>query len=243
MSGLNSDTNRDFMMESYYKLVGEAHIENIVGNLASEANEIDKVKIPKSLDIWFDSFRKKREKELNRIKWIRRMKKMSTRAAVFALLIVVSMTIATFSVDAFRVRFLNFFMDKNDTYTELGKVEDSGIQTDPNILAESYYYFTYLPESYTFEKSSILNGSILIIYSDGKNKIYFDQIEEGADYQIDTEEASVREVPIGDEIGQLIIKDNRTMLFWYSSTTSFIIKGSLSEQEIVKMAESLKKNK
>ena len=52
MSGHDRDTNRDIVMESYYKLIGEAHIENIVDDLASKADEIDKVKVPESLDDW-----------------------------------------------------------------------------------------------------------------------------------------------------------------------------------------------
>lgn len=243
MSGHNSQSSEDDMMKTYYKMIGEAHVENIVEELSSKENEIDQVIVPKSLDNWFDSFDKKRKQMANRKKWMKRARKISSRAAVFIVILITCMTVVTMSVDAFRIRFFNFFVEEKSNYTEIEKKEDESNQSIPDIAQENFFYLSYLPTEYSFESYTIVGDSIIIQYSSQEEIIIFNQSKGDTKYQIDTEEADIREVPIGEGSGQFVLKDDRIMLFWSVNEQSFLIKGAISEQEIIKMAENMKKNR
>ena len=242
MSGLNK-SSEDNMMEAYYKMIGEAHVDNIIEELEKNKNDIDQMAVPKSLDNWFDSFERRRKKTSNRKKWMKRSRKLSSRAAIFLVILIACMTVVTMSVDAFRIRFFNFFIDDKDNYTEIEKREDVSNQAVPDIEAENFFYLSYLPTGFGFESYTIVGDSVIIQYSREEEIIIFNQSKGDANYQIDTEEADIREVPLGDGSGQLVLKDERIMLFWSVNEQSFLIKGAISEQEIIKMAENLKKNK
>lgn len=242
MSGHDGNIGKKSMMEAYYKMIGEAHVENIVDELAGKSDEIDKIVVPKSMDDWFDSFQKRRKQEVNRKRWLRRMRKLSARAAVFAVILVASMTVVTLSVDAFRIRVFNFFLEKNESFSEIEFAENETNQEVPDIKLDSYYYLAYLPSGYQYEKYTVVGDGITIEYTNGKDIITFDQDKSGAYYQLDTEDSEVHEVVIGEKSGRLIIKEERAMLFWTDGENSFLIIGLLAEQEIIKMANSIEKN-
>ena len=86
-------------------------------------------------------------------------------------------------------------------------------------------------------------NSIVIQYSNDEQTIIFNQSKGEANYQIDTEDADIREIPMGEGSGQLVLKDNRIMLFWSANEESSLIQGETSEQEIIKMADNIKENK
>jgi hypothetical protein len=243
MSKSNKDNGKKTMIEAYYKMIGEAHIDNLIEELESKKNEVEKVQVPHSLEDWFVEFERKRALKQKRKIWVQRMKKISVRAAVYLVFLIAFLTVVTLSVDAFRNRVFNYFLEKNEVYTEIEKREEDSNQVVPDIEAESFYYFSYLPPGYRYEKHTLYGDAIMIKYTNGEETILFDQDKGEATYQLDTEDAEVREVPIGNSNGQLIIKGDRTMLFWYNEDTSFLIKAYISEQEILKMAESLEKNK
>ncbi len=242
MSGHNKSSEEN-MMDAYYKMIGEAHVDNIIEELEKNKNDIDQMAVPKSLDNWFDSFERRRKKDSNKKKWMRKARKLSSRAAVFLVILIACMTVVTMSVDAFRIGFFNFFIDKKDNYTEIEKREDLSNQGVPDIDVEDFFYLSYLPTGYSFESYTIVGDSIIIQYSSQGDNIIFNQSKGDTNYQLDTEDSDVREIPLGEGGGQLIFKDDRIMLFWSVNEESFLIKGAISEHEIIKMAENLKKNK
>jgi len=80
-------------------------------------------------------------------------------------------------------------------------------------------------------------------YTDGENQITFTQSNAEADFQLDTENAIVNEIYINGDPGQLIIKEDKIILFWYNQEASFNIIGHVGKDEIITIAESIKKNK
>ena len=174
---------------------------------------------------------------------MKRARSLSSRAAVFLVILIACMTVVTMSVDAFRIRFFNFFIDEKENYTEIEKREDVSNQGIPNIEVENFYYLSYVPTGYSFESYAIVGDSIIIQYSSGEDVIIFNQSIGDANYQMDTEDADIREIPLGEDSVKLVLKDDRIMLFWSVHEESFLIKGAISEQEIIKMAENLKKNR
>lgn len=233
----------DSMMKAYYKLVGEAHVKNILEDLESEKDEIDQVKISKSMDDWFEKFIHTIEKEKQRKKWLKQIKLYSSRAAVFILVLIGAFTAVTMSVEAFRIRILNYFMEKNESYTEFRVDEVIEGQSIPQLDKDHYYYPTYIPEGYIYDYAQSAGSVTILRYSNGGDAIIFTQGNTGSAYHMDTEEAKMNEVPIGATSGYLIVKEEGLILFWSDDDTDFMINGNLKPNELIKIAESLEKNK
>lgn len=233
----------DSMMTAYYKLIGEAHVKNILEDLESEKEEIDKVVISKSMDDWFDMFVHKKEKEKQRRKRLKQIKLYSSRAAVFILVLIGMFTVVTMSVEAFRVRILNYFMEKNESYTEFRVDEVVDGQSTPQLDIDRYYYPTYLPEDYTYVSYQVAGDVVMISYSNGKDIVIVTQGSTGSVYHVDTEDAETIEVSIGNISGYLIDKSDGGTLFWNDNDKDFMVNGNLKPNELIKIAESLEKNK
>ena len=60
---------------------------------------------------------------------------------------------------------------------------------------------------------------------------------------MDTEDAETKEVPIGNVSGYLIDKNDGITLFWNDEDTDFMINGNIEPNELIKIAESIEKNK
>lgn len=129
------------------------------------------------------------------------------------LIVTVLTTAVTFSVEAFRIRIFNFFIQKNETHTVIEKQNSLNNQSVPNIDIDEFYYLAYLPQGYYYEKYTIIDGEIVIQYSDGENAILFSQYEGSINYQLDTEDANVQEILIDGNQGHLIKKVKG--LFWF----------------------------
>jgi len=235
-----TNTDTDNIMEAYYKMIGNAHIDNIDDEILSNKEEIDSISIPDSMDEWFESFHKNRRRKEKRKKLLKQMKKISLKVAVFTGILFAVMTVVTMTVEAFRVRVFNLILTDNNTYTEFDFSEDDSNQNIPDIDLDSFYYLSYLPSRYFLKDYSIFGSVITIEYTDGTDIISFDQAEKGTSYQIDTEDSEITEVILGDSTGKLIIKNERAILVWTDDYNIFVLIGNVSAQEMIQMAESKK---
>lgn len=233
----------DSMMEAYYKLVGESHVKNILEVLKSEKDEINQVKISKSMDDWFEKFIHMKEMEKQRKKWLRKIKSYSSRAAIFILVLIGAFTAVTMSVEAFRIRILNYFMEENESYTEFRVDEVADGQSIPQLDIDQYYYPTHLPEGFNYDSSQAAGDVVILSFSNSGAIMVFTQGSTGTIYHVDTEDAETKEVPIGNTSGYLIEKNDGITLFWNDEDTDFMINGNIEPNELIKIAESLEKNK
>jgi hypothetical protein len=66
------------------------------------------------------------------------------------------MSVLVFSAEAVRVRVLNFFMERNDKYTEVRIKEESSDTLTPDFDWDNYYHPNYMPEGYFFESAKAI---------------------------------------------------------------------------------------
>jgi hypothetical protein len=230
------------VIEAYYGYIGEIYVDTIVDELEEKKEEINSTTFPKKLDTWVEEYIKKEEKKEKRINLIKNIKKQSKRAAIILLIIIAGISTLIFTVEAIRVRVFNFFIERNERYTEIRVEEETNIKT-PELDWENYYQPTYMTEGYYFESEE--DGGLIKIlnYSDGKNQIIITQANNTAGIQIDTEDATTENIKISGNEGLLIIKEDRSIIFWHNEEKSFTITGNIKKEEIVKIAESIEKNK
>src|SRR6056297_991242 len=138
------------IIEAYYGYIREIYVDSIVDELEEKKEEIKNTSFPKELDTWVEEYIKTEEKKEKRINLIKNIKKQSKKAAIILLIIITGISTLIFTVEAIRIRVFNYFIEKNERYTEIRVEEENNIKT-PELNWESYYQPTYMTEGYYFE--------------------------------------------------------------------------------------------
>lgn len=232
--------SNNMILEAYYAGIGKAHVDNIIDDLRKNKDEIEAIEVPESLDRWVHEYDEKEKLAEKHKKMLSSMKQFSKRAVIIILVLISAMSVLMFSVEAVRVRVLNFFIERNEKYTEV-RIEEENQNLTPAQDWASYYIPEYLPEGYFFSNSSGLGLLKVLEYTDEVNQIVITQGSSTTGIQLDTEDAEVRELTIDGKEGLLILKGDRTMMFWYNDDASFTINGHISEEEIIKIFRSMEK--
>lgn len=178
--------------------------------------------------------KKNKERRISHIKTLQRV-------AVITLVFSAALAISLLSVDAFRVNFLNFFMEIKSEYTEF-RLEDENKNSDGVRLMNwsNAYVPTYVPEGYQVESSE--NGDTLKLItfqnSDGQ-MINYAQYTENVAFNYDTEGAELRDIVVNGDAGTLIVKESHYSIVWKYENSIFVVMTQINEQETLKIAESL----
>jgi len=164
------------------------------------------------------------------------------KIAVIALIATAVLSISLLSVEAFRTRIFNFFMEVKPEFTEFRLEESSNNTKDSWIIDwENAYLPTYIPAGYQVESSE--NGetfkSILLINAEGKI-IDYAQYFEDASFNYDTEDANTQDITINGEAGTLILKEGHYSIVWMHENMIFVVMTQINEVETKKIAESVK---
>ncbi len=152
---MNEKMNREDMtaeklMSAYYVYIGEHHLDNICRDIDCLKNEIDSIKVPASMETWFSRYAKNiRKKETGKI-ITRKLKSISKKAAIILLVLSASLFFITVSVEAIRIKVLNFFMEDHDKYTII-RIEENLIESGFSIGVEDYYFPSYLPDGFKID--------------------------------------------------------------------------------------------
>lgn len=194
-------------------------------------------------DVEFSSiFEKKMEKLINRQKkpYFYLINTVAKRIAIIIAVIIIALTSTVLSVDALREKIKNFVIETFDNFSIISQVEPSS-NTD---VIEEYYIPSYIPTGYEIsQKTRGTNDSFILYKNNNGDIIYFTQIN--LNYKqayIDTQDCIIEEID-----NYLFIKKenaNRTAMYfndknYYYEIVSF---GSLPKEELLKMAESIKKS-
>lgn len=178
----------------------------------------------------------KKEKRINRMK---KLQKYSGRAAIILLSLCLVSGISIFSVDAWRIKFINFIFETRDTNTKINFVED-----EKSIIVEGIQ-FNYLPEGFKLEFSSSSRKSVSIKFlDDNERHIFFQRHPIETGFIMDTEDTTIKNITIKDHKGFINSKNNITVIVWnddeYSYTLDFFgFAENFPEEEMVKIAENI----
>ena len=247
-----STTSKNKLLNSYYTLVGEGHIENIMDELSDNQDLVQKEAVPQSLDQWMNKFIAQLVKEDKARIRRRNVRKYGSRAAVFLLVLMTTLTVAGLSVDAIRVRFFNMMLDVKEEYTaityqtkdtEVGGEEPSLVDTITNQgTLEGNYYPTYIPEGYVEVERQVHDQFVFVSYMDDQeNRIIFDQSSLNGGIQIDTEDAVVTYPEINGIEGIMAEEEGNIILVWHNNEYSFTIIGVMDPATALNMATSIEK--
>lgn len=171
----------------------------------------------------------------------RRVLQALNKVAIAMLIVLVILGATVVTVEAVRVRVLNFLMDIQQEYTSF-QLKDSGKGGSTSIDWHKAYVPTYIPDGY--EVSAISNSEPLkrIEFKNPQGMlITYMELSEGNKPALDTENASAFEpVSINGHEGSLIVKNSLVTVIWSMNDRMFIIRGQMEKDIAVKMAEGVK---
>lgn len=157
-------------------------------------------------------------------------------AAVFLIFISIAFTTAM-SVEAYRVRFLNFV---TIVWEELTSVFiSSEDNADHNTLVPCAP--SYVPEGYTvFEQFEDKYENIIIYQNDIGIEIYYSQVLlTQSEFIFDTQNADTDLVEIGNHTVYVLHNKGTVQVYWQDQMNSFSLISTTEETELIKMADSI----
>ncbi len=184
-------------------------------------------------DMYKNATKKRRRKAHTSRKWLSRV------AVVIMAIMTVSFTLVL-TVEAVRDAFFALFITEHTEYSEIS-VDTQDIPEDYTSVNANQYAPTYIPEGFAGEEIMNTDSIRDIFYDNGRGQ-YLSYTASAGDAitNIDTEDADIAEISIADAPGLLIIEDDMVTIVWNIETIYFVLGGDVDEQELMKMAESVK---
>ena len=174
----------------------------------------------------------------------RRILAALNKAAVAILITLVILGTTVVTVEAFRVKALNFLMNVQQEYTSF-QLQDSsndseGVST--NIDWHQSYVPTYMPDGYEISSitDSELSKTIEFTNLQGSLITYM-ELSAGAKPALDTEHATGFEaVSINGHEGTMVMKNSLVTIIWAMNDRMFMIRGQIEKDMAIEMAEGVK---
>jgi len=180
------------------------------------------------------------EKKEKRKQNLRLLKKVALKAAVFITVLTIGFAITFTTVEAFKITVINFIIEQKEKFSEISLSENNNISV-PTELNEKYYPH-YLPEGYEIKSIFITDSGAEISYINNNNeKINYCYFDKDAKAGIDTENTTETSVLINGLKGSIFSKNGYRTLVIKLDEYIFIIEGHIEQEEIIKIAESIKK--
>lgn len=155
--------------------------------------------------------------------------------AIAAACIVLTVFLIPATSEAARRRISEMIKKVMPQYTEY--------QLDQEILGfdGKYYVPTYIPDGFVQFQSESITSMHIASYRDDNN-VRFDITiaSSAAVLQLNTEDAAIETVVIGDEYGEFITKNEWSCVIWSTETNIFAVDGELSREEMLKVARNIK---
>ena len=173
-----------------------------------------------------------------------RILKALNRFAVAMLVVIALLFTTVTSVEALRVRVLNFLMDIQPEYTSF-ELKENAKGSDGGSTAIDWrkaYVPSYIPAGY--EVCDISDGELLrkIEFKNQQGSfITYTELSAGSKPALDTENASTFEaVSINGHEGTLVVKESLVTIIWEMNDRMFMIRAQTEKDTAVKMAEGVK---
>lgn len=162
-------------------------------------------------------------------------------AAVFVLFIYVGLTVAIAGSATVRRYIGNFLIERTDKYSRIEfQVSDITVEVPEGWIPN--FYFTYIPEG--FSVASVIsdqNLSTVAYVDDNQNIVMLTTGNVYAFTVFNTEDCVVETVDFGDGSAEYAVNDDgNKYLTWIVGDRYFILHTTLSYEQLIRIAESIK---
>ena len=148
-----------------------------------------------------------------------KFRRVAVKAAVAVLVCIGLMTTVVMSVDALRIPVLNFIVEQYEKYSSL-QLNNDAQNTDANLANE--YLLGLLPDDYyIISKTDDPIFKITMYENDIGDLVQFCITQTNGTYNIDTEDAIVSEIVLGD-YKAILLEEDGYQAIWYDSVNSIV---------------------
>lgn len=190
----------------------------------------------KQFNKMLNKFSHKRKLRVFMNKSIKILNKVGIIVLIFTIIFAISYT----TVEAFRLKVLNFFLTFEKEYASVSLAEE---EADGNITTglSNTYAPTYIPEGYWIDNTiDEVNYKVIEYINDKKEIIRFTESNFSTITNIDTENAEiVKDIKINGVNGLFVTKNGKTTISWSMDNRIFVVSAQIREEEIVQIAESV----
>ncbi len=175
-------------------------------------------------------FQKERKKARKK-KWISYTK----RAACFLLALVVISGITIFSVDAWRVKFLNFVLEGGEPNSNYNFNEGGNAYSDGEIT------LGYLPEGFELVENVSSRENISLTFAKGDWYFTFKVSSIDINSSIDTEDGNTERITINGNEAIFTTNPNINAVIWHDDKYSYRVLGNITKEELIQIAKNVEK--
>lgn len=226
----NDNFNEDFLIKkAALSLVEKDNelldlLEKDTSIVNSGQDELDK----EIYSMIYEEFGKKNTKQI-------KIKKQLLKASILALVMISGFIIPFTTVDAFREKVLNLYIEIFDTHASFKPKED-------DIFRE--FKVNYIPERYTKIDEIKTPSFYFLIYNNKENNmIDITLYANESSFNVDSEECEKYNVHINNKDGYIYRKDTTNITIFEFHGNTIIINSNdnaLSNETLIKIAESIK---
>lgn len=200
----------EYAEEEGARLRKEFEEAQAAGEISDTSDALDE----KCLQLIHRDFAKKRGKEN-----VRKIIRMTSKVAVAVMVFFGVAATTIMSVDALRIPVLNFFIEHYEHYASLQL--NNNAQSEDGIN-ETEYLLGFLPDGY--HKTSYTNDpkvKISVYENDSGDIVQFSITQTDGGYNIDTEDALISEITLGEYKG-ILLEEEGYQAIWYDTENSIV---------------------
>ena len=224
------------LVDSYMDILGEGLLEEAEAarqNPAFALSEKDRSRFLKAVN------RHYRRQEF--FAWLKAGRQALKVAGIVICILSVAFMVSYITVEAFRIKANNFFIETHSRYTELSPQEPGGIKLSAFDDEVKEALPTYLPEGFELIKLDDSKTHITAEYRANDQLIAYKRYPIGSgNPRIDTEGADQAEsIELNGCEAFLVNKDETLSLNWGTTKYHYSLRGNITEEEIIAIAESV----
>jgi len=224
-------------MKTETKLIDKA-LDTLIEEAATDIYRNEGNDLPVEKVEFSPEHKKKMEKLFRRERRkynLRRALRTAGRVACIILVAAVVMSAAIYSVEAWRVKFLNFVFDSTAPDTEI-KFTD----TKQNSFYNDVVELRYIPAGFELEENEVSKRHVFLKFVYNDQSFLLKRSMLNSNIAINTEEGSVENLTINGYEGVYIVNKNENILTWHDGTYAYRIISNIEKNEIIKIAENIK---
>lgn len=247
VSGLSKKDIQEEYEDLVFRKVMAIYVENeskqILAEIKAEKESNNEPIDTKVVEKLYD---KKERRENLSILW-EYSKKVVSFAAMIVFVAIVSLSSAVVAFADVRETVTDIIYHlvfaENELYTRVEIGEPTGFIDAEIYDWENAYGLTYVPDGFNLSGVYKYPGQSIIDY--GKENEYFSFLQaQEASADVDTENAQIVErIVINNSEGLLVVKNDLTTVVWSEGNIYMTIIGNVPTEEIINMAENIKKIK
>lgn len=235
----------DKIEDALFSYAGTCHINNIVQETSQFKENTNINPHQDELDRKIQDYIRNCRRKNKWLKGLDILKKTSKFAAIVIISVAVLFTVLVSSVDAFRVIFLNIFIEDKEEYSKITiEKNDPNYEIINNLInnkeLNNCYIPAYIPKNFSVVEIIQGNSTIITFMDTTSNLLIFEQSKDmSKEYMIDTEDANKENILIQGQNAVIIIKGKITTVLWQNNERVFNVCGQIDREEILKFCESL----